>query len=68
MATYQSTFGPGEVGGVDHNGHPHEPLVFDDDGLCTVPDDQQEYAQTLRNLLQSGQVSVAKSRKPKETS
>lgn len=66
MVTLKSTFGPGQVGGVDHSGAVHEPLVFDSDGYCTVPDDQQEYAQTVATLIRDGKVSVVKSRKPKE--
>jgi len=57
VTTYRSTFGPGTVGGVDHNGDPHDPLVFDDQGYCTVPDDQQEYVQTLNHLLDTGQIA-----------
>ena len=58
----KSTFGPGQVGGVDHNGSPHDPLVFDDDGFCKVPDDQQEYAQTIAALLADGTVTKKKER------
>ena len=66
MATYLSTFGPGQVGGVDHNGSPHEPLVFDDAGLCTVPDDEQEFAQTLSVLLRDGSISLKPSQRKKD--
>lgn len=70
VATFKSAFGPGEVGGVDPRGNPHEPLVFDEDGLCDVPHDSEVYAQTIATLLRDGVIEAVESkpsRKPKET-
>ena len=68
MATYRSRVGtPLRLSGNDHNGAPHDAIVFGDDGLVTVPDDQQEYAQTLKHNLERGFIEVAPKKRRKDS-
>lgn len=57
---YRSLIGPCEIGGVDGNGSPHEPLKFGE-GDVSIPDDMQEVALTIANALAAGQIEVVKS-------
>ncbi len=59
---YRSKVGPCEIGGVDGNGTPHDPLVFDDDPR-DIPDDEQEFAQTLAHALATGVITQTKEKK-----
>ena len=54
--------GPAEMGGVDFSGTVHEPLVFDRNGICEVPDDMHEVAQTIAIGLAAGLIRPVKSR------
>lgn len=63
MATYQLAGGEGEIGGVDMSGNPHDPIVTDDKGVFTVPDDQQEYAQTIAHALAAGLIAPVNKRR-----
>lgn len=59
MTTYRAKRKNTVIGGVDVNGRPHPEIVFDEDGLLDV-DDDQTYGQTLRHALDSGLVTHAR--------
>ena len=59
MTTYRAKRKNTVIGGVDVQGRPHAPLVFDEDGLLDV-DDDQTYGQTIRSALETGLVTHAR--------
>lgn len=59
MTTYRAKRKNTVIGGVDVNGRPHAPLVFDEDGLLDA-DDDQTYGQTLRHALAAGLITHAR--------
>ena len=59
MATYRAKRKNTQIGGVDVQGRPHSPLVFDEDGLLDVEDDQT-YGQTIRHALDTGLITHAR--------
>ena len=59
MATYRAKRKNTQIGGVDVLGRPHPPLVFDEDGLLDIEDDQT-YGQTLRHALDTGLITHAR--------
>jgi hypothetical protein len=52
-----------ELGGVDHQGAPHAPIVFKGKTPTKIADDEgQTYDQTLRVALEAGTIKPVKAK------